>query len=480
MPAKTGQEYIERIDRANADIRIDGEKVKGKISDHPAFKNVMKSQAALYDLQHAPDTKDVLTYESPLSGDPVGVSYMIPKTKEDLAKRREMVRLWAEESCGMLGRSPDYMNTVMMAFGSSSAVFDKYADNAKNYYEFCRENDISLTHTFVQPQVDRSSLYIDIEKEPIAAQIVDKTKDGIVIHGARLLATQGATTDEILVFPSGTRLWNFNGDNPFAYAFAIPNNTPGMRFLARESYDDGKPAFDRPLSSRFEEVDTIVVFDHVTVPWERVFVAGDSNVTNRMWADSSYTEHTVHQAATRQIVKTEFMVGLVQKLIDTIAIGEYQHVHEKIGEIIVALEAMKGLVLSSEAQAQPNKRGVMTPNMKPLLAAMMYFPRTYPRMVEILQTLGASGLVALPTKNDFDSELKTDLDKYLKAAGANANDRVKLFRLAWDVCMSPFGTRELQYERYFFGDPVRLAGRLYNEYDRSQYTQRIESFLKKS
>lgn len=477
MPAKTGREYIERIDKANADVRIDGNQVKGKVSEHPAFKNMMKSQAALYDLQHQSDTRDTLTYKSPLSGDQVGLSYMIPKTKEDLVKRRRMIRTWAEQSFGMLGRSPDYMNTVTMTFGSAAPTFDKYADNVKNYYEFCRENDISLTHTFVQPQVNRSSLYFETEKEPIAAQIIDKTKEGIVIQGARLLATQGATTDEILVFPSGAKLWGFKGDNPYAYAFAIPNNTPGLKFIGRESYDDGKSQFDRPLSSRFEEVDTLVVFDHVTVPWDRVFVAGDSSVTNRLYSDSSFSEHTVHQTLMRQIVKTEFMLGLIQKLVDTISISEYQHVQEKVSEVVVALEAMKGLLLSAEAHAELNRWGVMTPDMKPLLAAMNYFPRTYPRMVEILQTLGASGLVALPTKKDFESDLKTDLDKYMKAAGADSYDRVKLFRLAWDVCMSPFGTREVQYERYFFGDPVRLAGRLYNEYDRSEYTKRIETFL---
>ncbi|HEU5140290.1 MAG TPA: 4-hydroxyphenylacetate 3-monooxygenase, oxygenase component [Bacillales bacterium] len=478
MPAKTGREYVDRIDRAEADVWIGGEPVKGKISEHPAFKNLMKTQSKLYDLQNAPAKQAQLTYSSPLTNDRVGLSYLIPKTKEDLTKRRMMFQVWARQSFGLLGRSPDYMNTAMMVFGAAAPVFGEYADNVKNYYEFSREHDLSLTHTFVQPQVDRSSLYLEMEEEPIAAQIVDKTKDGIVIQGARLLATQGATTDEIMVFPSGMQLWQSKGDNPLAYAFAIPNNTPGLKFICREGYDDGESSmFDRPLSSQFEEVDTLVVFDHVTVPWDRVFVAGDAHMANRLYTETSFNEHAVHQVVSRQVVKTEFMLGLISTLVETINIGEYQHVHEKVSEVIIALETMKGLLLSSETQAKLNKWGTMTPDNQPLLAAMNYYPRIYPRMTEILQTLGASGLVTLPKESDFHSELRDDLDKYMKASNANAYDRVKLFRLAWDTCMSSFGTRETQYERYFFGDPVRLAGRLFHGYDKTPYINRVKDFL---
>ncbi|HET7658493.1 MAG TPA: 4-hydroxyphenylacetate 3-monooxygenase, oxygenase component [Bacillales bacterium] len=478
MPAKTGKQYLDRINQAGADIMMNGKKLKGKVSEHPAFQNVMQSQARLYDLQHETALQDTLTYLSPSSGERVGLSYMVPKTKEDLIKRRKMFKEWALQSHGMLGRSPDYMNTVLMAFGSASEVFGQYAENVKNFYEYCRENDVSLTHTFIQPQVNRSEIYFESDKEPIAARIVDKTKEGIIIQGARLLATQGATTDEILVFPSGMKLWNFNGENPYAYAFAIPNNTKGLSFICRESLYDGQSSFDRPLSSRFEEVDTLVVFDHVTIPWERIFVAGDANVANNIFPGSYFTEHTVHQVMTRQIVKTEFILGLIDRLIEMINIGEYDHVQEKLTEVVIALETMKAFQLAAEQNATANQWGVMIPDKKPILASMNYFPRIYPRLVEILQTLGASGLVMLPTEADFQSDVKKHLDKYLKAANANAEDRVKLFRLAWDTCMSGFATRETQYERYFFGDPVRLSGRIYREYDRKEYTNRIDDFIK--
>ena len=82
MPAKTGEQYIERVDNAQANIWIDGKRVEGKISEHPAFKGVMKTQAELYDLQHDPDKQDYMTYESPTTRERVGTSFMQPKQKK--------------------------------------------------------------------------------------------------------------------------------------------------------------------------------------------------------------------------------------------------------------------------------------------------------------------------------------------------------------------------------------------------------------
>ena len=201
MPAITGNDYLERIDRLQTNVWIDGNLVTGNISEHPAFKGVMKSQAALYDLQHDASVKDVMTYPSPSTGNPVGLSYLQPKTKEDLVKRRAMVQQWAKSNNGMMGRSPDYMNTVLMALASSVGLLKgKKIVFLKTYYafyEYARENDLSMTHTFIDPQVNRAQFYFEDSDEPIAAKVMERNEAGIIVKGARLLATQGGITDEI-------------------------------------------------------------------------------------------------------------------------------------------------------------------------------------------------------------------------------------------------------------------------------------------
>jgi 4-hydroxyphenylacetate 3-monooxygenase len=476
MACINGQTYLHRIDRLKNSVWIDGQKITGQLSDHPAFRSIMKSQAELYDMQTDPKLANRLTYDDPESGETTAIAYLEPKTREDLAKKRAAFQLRSRKNAGMMGRAPDYMNTVVMTFAACADLFEepRCIANMRRYYMSCKKKDLSLTHTFIQPQVNRSPVYIGEDAEIIAAEMIDQNASGIVIHGARLLATQGGMTDEIMVFPTGA----FHYNERFAYAFCIPSNTPGLRFICREAFGARKDAFDHPLASRFEEPDTLVVFDHVTVPWDRVFLHGNTDIAGKLYTESGFLPHQVHQASSKNIVKTEFLLGVVQTLTDAIQIGDYQHVQEKISEVIVALETMKALIAASEAQAETDRWGTMTPAREPLMAAMLFFPKVYPRFVEILQLIGASGLISIPTKRDFQSPIGSDLIRYLQASDRDGRERVKLFRLAWDLSMSAFAGRQTLYERFFFGDPVRLSGLLYREYDRKAYVGWVDDFLK--
>lgn len=476
MAAITGSDYIDRINRLKTDIWVDGQPIKGEISKHPAFKGVIKSQAALYDLQHDESLRNVMTYASPSTGEQVGMSYLQPKTKEDLMKRRKMIQQWAQSTNGMMGRSPDYMNTVITALASSAGYLKEkencFPEHLLSFYEYACEHDISMTHTFIDPQVNRASFYFEDTDEPIAAKVVDKNEAGIIVKGARLLATQGGVTDEIVVFSAGGVQDKANG-----FAFSIPSNSKGLKFICRESFVGGDSAFNYPLSSRYEEMDTIVVFDHVLIPWDRVFYYDNLQVSNTFMGASSFLPFTLHQAVSRQIVKTEFILGLVQSIIETINISEYQHVQEKASEIIIALETMKALVIKSEMEAELDEWGVMVPDQKTLQVAGNVFPKAYARFGEIIQQLGASGLMSIPTERTFQSSLREDLDQYLQSKSGDAKTRVKVFRLAWETAMSAFGTREIQYERFFFGDPIRLSSQLYHAYDKEPYVNRVKTLL---
>lgn len=478
MPAISGKEYIERIDQLKSQIWISGKKIEGKISEHPSFSGVLKSQAKLYDMQLDPAKTDMMTYTSPLTGNKVGTSFLEPKTKEDLERRRIMIQEWAKTSAGMMGRSPDYMNTTLMAFAAAADIFSDpsypFSDNLRNLYKLARENDYSFTHTFINPQVNRSQSYTENSKQIISAQTIGKNQDGIIIKGARLLATQGGITDEILVFPAQAAMYN----KELAYAFSIPSNTPGLKFLCRESFNYIDSHFDHPLGSRFDENDTIVVFDDVLVPWERVFCYQNTAAAFNIFSESSFYPLASHQVTARRIIKTEFILGAAQKIIYAINIGEYHHIHQKIGEIITALETQKALLCASEVNAKVDKWGTMVPDFNSLSIATLLYTNMYPRFCEILKEIGASGLISIPSEEDFASEIGPDLELYLQGANSNALDRVRVFRMAWDICMSAFGTRQSLYERFFFGDPVKMTSNLYHSYNRDQCLKLVDDFLK--
>ncbi|MGG0671126.1 4-hydroxyphenylacetate 3-monooxygenase, oxygenase component [Lederbergia citrisecunda] len=477
MGASNGKDYINRLNQLHNEIWYDGERIEGLISEHPAFQGIIQSKAALYDLQHDPKIKDEMTFISPSSGEPIGLSYLQPKTKEDLVRRRKMMQHWARYSGGIMGRSPDYLNTVLMSFASSVNFLTNkencFPHNLQAFYEFARENDLSFTHTFISPQVNRSQIYIENSDEPIAAKVVATNEEGMVIKGARLLATQGGLTDEVLVFSVGKFVLNEDE----AFAFSIPSNTKGIKFICRDTFMGSESSFNHPLSSRFEEMDSIIVFDNVVVPWNRVFYYNNAEVAEEFPIHSSFHPFAKHQVVTRQIVKTEFVLGIAELLVETINIGGYQHIQGKISEIIIGLETMKALLEKSENNAEVDEWGYMRPEIFSLQVAGNIFPKIYPRFTEIIQLIGASGMIALPTENAFHSSIRNDLDHYLKGATKTAEERVKIFRLAWDLTMSAFGTRSTQYERYFFGDPIRLASDLYKRYPKNEYVQMVSEFL---
>ena len=475
MPVITGQQYIDRIDALKTYISIDGKVVTGKVSEHPAFKGIMQSQARLFDIQNEKELLEKMTYISPTSNKRVGMSFLQAVTIEDLVKRRNAIREWALSNHGLMGRSPDYMNTTLMALASIAEYLkDKpncFPQHLLKFYEYARENDLTMTHTFIEPQVNRQKFYFEEEDVTIAAKIVDKTNEGLVIKGARLLATQGGITDELLVIST-------NGfDEGKGFSFSIPSNTKGLKFLCRQSFVGGESVFDYPLSSRYEEMDAIVVFDNVVVPWERVFYYENVEVANNFLNVSGFQTYGLHQVLTRQIAKTEFVLGVVQSIVNTINIGEYQHVQQKVVDIIVTLETMKALLIKSEVEAKIDDFGFIRPDLPTVQVAIQMFPKIYPTFTEIIQLLGASGLMSIPSEKAFNVD-DGDLEHYLQSFQDGGKERVKKYRLAWDLTMSSFGTRQTLYERFFFGDSVRLASALYRSYDREELVNRVENFLK--
>jgi len=477
--ARRGAQLLQRLREQPPAIWYHGEAVRD-VTAHPAFRGGVQSLAALYDLQW--QKADVALFDSPTSGRKVARSFMMPKTQAELRSITRAMQVWQDYTHGMMGRSPDYISRSITGYAAGAPFLaeadPRFGVNMVRYHQYLRENDLCLTHTLVPPQVNRA---VSLAQQPdpfIAARIKEETDTGLVIRGARMLATL-PVADEIMVFPS-TVLRSPEEDAPYAFAFSIPTSTPGLRFICRESVDYGRSHYDHPLGSRFEEMDAVVVFDDVLVPWENVFLHRDVQRCNEAYARTGAAVHMTHQVVVKNIAKSEFMLGLASLLVSTIGAEGFQHIHEKLAEIWVGLEAMKAFLRAAEAEAALDEWGVMRPAWNPLDAARNLYPRLYPRMVEIIQQIGASGLVAMPTEADVRGPLAEDIGRYYQAARASAHERIPLFRLAWDVAISAFGSRQVLYERFFFGDPVRMAGALVAGHNSEiqKYAQMVRDFVR--
>ena len=481
MGVRTGSAYLASL-RDDRQVWIDGEQVPDVTTDR-RFAGAAHSVAELYDMQSDPALAGSMTYPSPSSGESVGLSFIQPASVDDLVRRRKMAKLWADATCGMLGRSPDYMNIMLTGFASAHRTFGekepRFADHVRNYYLHVRENDLTLTHTLLNPQVDRSRP-VEQQAKDLAAKIVKETSAGIIINGARMVSTLAAFSNELMVMPS-TYLANSSEAAPYAFGFSIPVSSPGLRFISRPSvaHLEAASPMDWPLSLRFDENDAMAVFDNVLVPWERVFIHRDAAMCNGLYDRTGAMPQVMHQFSTKNLAKAEFMMGLGFAIAKSTNIDQHLHVQGMLSELIQFTEFCRSCLRASEADAAPNAQGVFTPAAMPLWTVRMMFAKMFQRMCEIIQTLGAGGLVAVPSYAETKSAVWPDVETYFQAANTDSAARIKLFRLAFDAAVSSFAGRQQLYERYYSGDPVRLAGSLYNLYDRGTAIERILSTLER-
>jgi anthranilate 3-monooxygenase (FAD) / 4-hydroxyphenylacetate 3-monooxygenase len=479
MSARNGSDYLRGLRERPREVWLRGERVED-VATHPALRGTVEQIAGVYDLQWEAGSAETMLYTSPSSGDPVATAFMIPRCGDDLVKRGHAFRLAAEQTLGLMGRSPDFLNTTLMAFAEARDVFDRpgtrFAANVVEYYEYVRENDLFLTHALITPQIDRSRPSGEQRAQTLHMSVVDENSEGLVVHGARMLATLAAGADELLVYNlPGLR----EGDEQHAVVFALPVNTPGLRFLCREPYEDGHALpFNRPLTSHFDENDALVVFDEVLVRWERVFLYGDVALANRLYPDTNVRQHTAHQSNIRGLVKMQLAVGLAAALAQAVRADTFLHVQEMLGECVGYLELIRGAITRAEVEHETTAWGTVRAKLEPLQALRGFLPHAYPRVIEVLQTIGAGGLIMMPSAEDFASPVKQDIEHYFQGAeGLPAVERVRLFKVAWDLAASAFGMRQLQYERYYAGDPVRLLASTYLGYDLSEARALVDRAL---
>lgn len=473
MAIRTGKEYLEAISKPR-DIRIDGEKVTDVTTD-PRFSGGAKTMAMIFDLQHREDLIDKMTYEE--NGERFGLSHKMPKSKDDLASRMEMFKIWSDFSCGTFGRSPDYMNVYLMAMNAAADQFGEFAGNVRNYYNYIRDNDLSMTHTLINPQVDRSKP-VEQQDKDLAAKIVETNDEGIIIKGARMVSTLSAYADEILVVPSGI-IQNNQEAAPYAFAFGIQTDAPGVVHISRPSVvhqNDGHP-MDYPMSGRFDETDAMIIFDNVLVPWDRVFTHGDVTMCNEFYKRTNIGAHILDQSTVRSLAKAEFYRDLGYTIANSTKTDGFINVQNMLAELMTSVEMVRSIIVAAHAEAKET-HGIWGPNPAPYAALRLRYPDMYQRMCEIIRTLGAGGLVAVPSYAEFESdETKGFVEKYFQSANGDSKSRTKLFRLAADASMSTFAGRQQLYERYYSGDPVRAAAIMYNNANKEPSYNRIWSFL---
>jgi 4-hydroxyphenylacetate 3-monooxygenase/anthranilate 3-monooxygenase (FAD)/4-hydroxyphenylacetate 3-monooxygenase len=291
-----------------------------------------------------------------------------------------------------------------------------------------------------------------------------------------MIGTAVPISDEILVFPLPKLE---AGDEPYTVCFAIPVATKGLRLVCRETLHRADTVgFDHPLSSRFDELDALCIFDDVLVPWDRVFFYGSVEAANNLY-DATYARHfTAYQGSLRAFARLKLIVGIAIELAETSGSDGFIHVQEMLGELLGDLELIDGAISLGAGSGSLSTRGAFIPKIEPLLALRYQLPRITARAHEVVMILGGGSLLGSPTLHDVDGPVWHEMERYFAGNGAmEPRSRIGLLKLAWDAVGEGFGQRQLQFERYNAGDPVRIAGSLYRGYNTDELRRTVDRAL---
>ncbi|MGQ0433293.1 MAG: 4-hydroxyphenylacetate 3-hydroxylase family protein [Microthrixaceae bacterium] len=462
---RTANDYLESL-RDGRHVVIDGKRVND-VTTHPAFRRSVQSFARLYDLTH--EHPDVMTFPSPRTGEPVNKAFLIPRTQEDLVARRQAMRLWASSHYGFLGRTPDHLASLLAGFAAMPDVLarggQQFADNAVRMHERVRDEDLYMSYVIINPQVDKSRAASQQEEEFLYAGVAAEKDDGFILRGAKMVGTSAIFSN--LLFVSSIQPLTPD-DVDYAVSCVVPIDAPGLKLYSRRSYEAAASSvYDYPLSSRYDENDCLVVFDDVKVRWEDTFVYRDVELTSAQFFQTPAHVYINAQAQVRCWTKLEFIAGLARRVAETNGTIGQPLVVDMLGRLASLVALIEAGVRAMEAAAEPLPSGAVRPNAKLMYAAMANAGSTYLQAIEILRTLCGGGVIQVPSSvaDFFDDEAGADIRRYVRSPGVPAEDRVRLFKLAWDVIGSEFAGRHQQYEMFYSGGPQVARAHAFRNFD---------------
>jgi len=464
---RSGDDYMRGL-RDGRTVLFNGERV-ADVTAHPAFAAGVRTIARLYDLAHDPANRELMTYGSPRDGRPINKSWLVPRTRKDLAARRRAIKYWADASYGFLGRSPDHVASFFAGFAGSPGFYarggQQFADNLLRFAAKAADEDLYISYVIVHPTIDRAKPAHQQAEPYLYAGVVAERDSGIVIRGAQMLGTGSVMSDYVLV----TVILPLRaGDEDYAISCVVPTGAPGLKLYPRRPYALGPTSvFDYPLSSRLDETDSLVVFDDVFVPWEDVFIYKNIELTAGQFSITSAHVLGNTQSHIRSWAKLQFLVGLVKRCMDLSGRSAISEAIAQLGDLATRVSLVEGMILAAEAAAEPDPFGVMRPKDSLLYASQVFQQAMYPVLLNQIRGLMGGSLIQLPaTVAELRvSHSAADIERYVRWPGAKAGERVKLLKLLWDAVGSEFGSRHLQYEMFYAGEPGSIQGREFRTFD---------------
>src|SRR6476661_7577260 len=474
---RTGKEHLESL-RDGRVVYVGGERVDD-VTRHPAFRAAAQTVAGIYDLKADPAHRDAMTFEA--DGGRHSFYFLKPKTREDLQKRSNGHRRIAEFTYGMFGRSPDHVASFVTGMAMNPAALpapNAFADNLLKYHRHIRDNDVYVVYAVLPPQAARNPEFYVKQNIPVPSlRVVAEHDDGVVISGMKMLATGAVFANEIWI---GNLIPLAPNQLPESITCAIAVNAPGVTLWSRKPFERHAPnEFDNPLTWRFDETDSMVMCEDVKVPWERVFVHMDAILAREIYIKTPGHCYGNHQSNVRFHEKLKLIVGLASKIAHASGANEVPAVREVLGRFAALDAALGGMIAGQIQDAEDWPESYKTFNRRYMYAALNWCTESHSSIIDALRELCGGGVFQMPADVTVmhDEHLKALFEKYWQTPQLAALERMKLYKLAWDLIGSEFAGRHLQYEKFYAGASFIVRNHSFREAPWTQFHKVVDDLM---
>ena len=472
---RSGTEHLESL-RDGRVVYIGSERVDD-VTAHPAFRNAARTVAAIYDMKLA--NKEAMSFEE--DGERYSIYYLKPRTRDALARRTRGHRLIAETTYGLFGRSPDHVASFVTGMDMKPDELKPpfaFASHLHDYYEKIRRADSYVVYAVVPPQAARNPEFYSRKSLPVPAlSVVREEDDGLVISGMKMLATGAVFANEIWL---GNVIPLAPDQKKQAITCALPVNAKGLSLWSRKPLErEARSEFDAPLAWRFDETDSMVMCDDVKVPWERVFVHEDALLSRDIYVKTPSHCFGNHQSNVRCWVKLRLVLGLCSKVAHATGAIEVPAVRELLGHMSAVEGQIAGMVHGQIEAYESWPEGYVCFNRRMMYAALEWCTQNYSAFIDKLRELCGGGVFQMPADISVvdDAELARRFDAYFQTPQAGALERMKLFKLAWDLVGSEFAGRHLQYEKFYAGASFIVRNHAYRETPWSEFHGIVDGLM---
>jgi 4-hydroxybutyryl-CoA dehydratase/vinylacetyl-CoA-Delta-isomerase len=384
-----------------------------------------------YELGKDAEHRDLTVAKDAETGEDYCASYRIPRGADDLLARSRLIELGTERGLTMPLLIKEIGSDAL--FAMQRVLAGEELERARAFYRHCRDKDLAVAVAQTDVKGDRSRAPHEQADPDLYVRVVSRDAKGIVVRGAKAHTSASVTSHELIVLP--TRAMGPN-DADYAVSFAVPLNTPGLSLYVSSFSAGERNSFEFPLSSKIAMLESLTVFEDVFVPWERVFLCGESRTAGALAL--TFVEYHRFTAISYKLPLLDAMIGAAAAISEMNGVAKAGHIRDKLAKLIVLGETVRGLTHMAAIRAHTGEHGIAYPDPLTVNMAKYTFGTQYHSAVALLQECAGGLLVTGPGGEDWESpEVRPILEKYFSGT-VPAEERLRMMHLISDITARDF------------------------------------------